>query len=98
MKKSRDSKLVFHTQVVLAVLVVTRQKKSVLDPRSESYNSYRIPRKIEMPKIKFMIKYAQKMRKHRLCGNGISNYRSQMTTGGATGDSLIWWCKQQDGI
>ena len=50
MKKSRDSKLVFHTQVVLAVLVVTRQKKSVLDPRSESYNSYRIPRKIEMPK------------------------------------------------
>ena len=38
------------------------------------------------------------MRKHRLCGNGISNYRSQMTTGGATGDSMIWWCKQHHGI
>jgi hypothetical protein len=38
------------------------------------------------------------MRKHRLCGNGISNCRSQMTTGGATGDHMIWWCKQQHGI
>ena len=38
------------------------------------------------------------MRKHRLCGNGISNHRSKMVTGGATCDSLIWWCKQQHGI
>ena len=65
------------------MLVVTRQKKSVLDPRSESYNSYRIPRKIEMPKIKFMFKYAQKIRNHRLFGNGISNFMSEMTTSGA---------------
>jgi hypothetical protein len=31
-------------------------------------------------------------------GNGISNYRSQMTAGSARRDSLIWWCKQQQGI
>ena len=40
----------------------------------------------------------QKMRKHRLFGNGISNFRSQMTTWGARGDYSIWWCKQQHGI
>tara|TARA_B110000208_G_C11362464_1_gene281754 strand:- start:335 stop:460 length:126 start_codon:yes stop_codon:yes gene_type:complete len=40
----------------------------------------------------------QKMRNNQLCGNGISNYGSQMTTGGASGDAMIWWCKQQHGI
>jgi hypothetical protein len=38
------------------------------------------------------------MRKHRLSENGISNFGSQMTTYGARGDSMIWWCKQQHGI
>ena len=31
-------------------------------------------------------------------GNGISNFRSQMTTGGAKGDFMIRWCKQHHGI
>jgi hypothetical protein len=41
---------------------------------------------------------AQKMREHRLCGNGISNYESQMTTAGVRGDFMIWWCEQHHGI
>jgi hypothetical protein len=38
------------------------------------------------------------MRKHRLCGNDINNYRSQITTGGARGDFMIWWCEQHHDI
>jgi hypothetical protein len=40
----------------------------------------------------------QKMRKHRLSENGISNYRAQMITGGARGDLMICWCEQHHGI
>jgi hypothetical protein len=43
---------------------------------------------------KLMIWDMQKMREHRLCEIGISNYRSQMTTGGARGGSMIWWCEK----
>ena len=44
------SKLVFRTRVVRTVLSIKIQKKIVLDPRPESYDSFRIPRKIVMPK------------------------------------------------
>ena len=44
------SKLVFRTRVVRTVLSIIRQKKLVLDPRPEIYDSYRIHRKIEMLK------------------------------------------------
>jgi hypothetical protein len=48
--------------------------------------------------FKSIIQGAEKMRKHRLCENGISNYGSHMTTGGAKSDFMLWWCKQQHGI
>ena len=37
------------------------------------------------------------MRKHRFCENDISNFESQMTTGGVRGDSMILGCRQHHG-
>ena len=40
----------------------------------------------------------QKIRKHRLCENGIENCRPQLTTFGAGGGFKFGWCPQHHGF